>query len=144
VPHRAQPIYAVSAPPQYHRRLCEVILAAYEPIPAARKRNSRIDSSRREKQIAAGKLAAAKRKLYKRELAAGRNLEEFKKDVRMLQRWMDKSQEAKREMVESNLRLVISIAKKYNQPRSLFPRSDSGREHGLDEAVEKFEYRRGY
>ncbi len=95
-------------------------------------------------KFAAGKLAAAKRKLYKRELAAGRNLEEFKKDVRMLQRWMDKSQEAKREMVESNLRLVISIAKKYtNRGLSFLDLIQEGN-MGLMKAVEKFEYRRGY
>jgi len=95
-------------------------------------------------KFAAGKLFAAKRKLYKRELAAGRNLDEFKKDVRMLQRWMDKSQEAKREMVESNLRLVISIAKKYtNRGLSFLDLIQEGN-MGLMKAVEKFEYRRGY
>ena len=90
------------------------------------------------------KLAAAKRKLQKRELAAGRTLDDFKKDVRMLQRWMDKSQEAKREMVESNLRLVISIAKKYtNRGLSFLDLIQEGN-MGLMKAVEKFEYRRGY
>ncbi len=87
---------------------------------------------------------AAKRKLKKRELAAGRTLDDFKKDVRMLQRWMDKSQEAKREMVESNLRLVISIAKKYtNRGLSFLDLIQEGN-MGLMKAVEKFEYRRGY
>jgi len=85
-----------------------------------------------------------RRKLIKRELAAGRGLDEFKKDVRMLQRWMDKSQEAKREMVESNLRLVISIAKKYtNRGLSFLDLIQEGNV-GLMKAVEKFEYRRGY
>lgn len=95
-------------------------------------------------RFAAAKLAAVKRKLKKRELAAGRSLEDFKKDVRMLQRWMDKSQEAKREMVESNLRLVISIAKKYtNRGLSFLDLIQEGN-MGLMKAVEKFEYRRGY
>jgi RNA polymerase primary sigma factor len=95
-------------------------------------------------KFAAAKLHAAQRKLKKRELAAGRSLDDFKKDVRMLQRWMDKSQEAKREMVESNLRLVISIAKKYtNRGLSFLDLIQEGN-MGLMKAVEKFEYRRGY
>ena len=95
-------------------------------------------------KFAAAKLTAAQRKLKKRELAAGRTLDEFKKDVRMLQRWMDKSMEAKREMVESNLRLVISIAKKYtNRGLSFLDLIQEGN-MGLMKAVEKFEYRRGY
>jgi len=95
-------------------------------------------------KFAAMKLQATKRKLLKNELAAGRTIEEFKKDVRMLQRWMDKSQEAKREMVESNLRLVISIAKKYtNRGLSFLDLIQEGN-MGLMKAVEKFEYRRGY
>lgn len=95
-------------------------------------------------KFAMSKMLAAKRKLHKLELAAGRTLEDFKKDVRMLQRWMDKSQEAKREMVESNLRLVISIAKKYtNRGLSFLDLIQEGN-MGLMKAVEKFEYRRGY
>jgi len=95
-------------------------------------------------KFAASKLLAVQRRLHKRGLAAGRTLEEFKKDVRMLQRWMDKSMEAKREMVESNLRLVISIAKKYtNRGLSFLDLIQEGN-MGLMKAVEKFEYRRGY
>jgi RNA polymerase primary sigma factor len=122
----------------------EVVLAAYDRFIHLEKEIQELTPRAEKNKFAAGKLAAAKRKLYKRELAAGRTLEEFKKDVRMLQRWMDKSQEAKREMVESNLRLVISIAKKYtNRGLSFLDLIQEGN-MGLMKAVEKFEYRRGY
>lgn len=122
----------------------EVILAAYDRFLHLEKEIQELTPRAEKNKFAAAKLAAAKRKLYKRELAAGRSLDEFKKDVRMLQRWMDKSQEAKREMVESNLRLVISIAKKYtNRGLSFLDLIQEGN-MGLMKAVEKFEYRRGY
>ncbi len=122
----------------------EVVLSAYDRFLVLEKEIQELTPRAEKNKFAAGKLAAARRKLYKRELAAGRSLDEFKKDVRMLQRWMDKSQEAKREMVESNLRLVISIAKKYtNRGLSFLDLIQEGN-MGLMKAVEKFEYRRGY
>jgi RNA polymerase primary sigma factor len=138
----------------YLRRFCfrhniiedfgEVILASYDRFLTLEKEVNELTPRAEKNKFAAGKLAAARRKLVKRELAAGRSLEEFKKDVRMLQRWMDKSMEAKREMVESNLRLVISIAKKYtNRGLSFLDLIQEGN-MGLMKAVEKFEYRRGY
>ncbi len=124
--------------------LGEVVFKAYDRFLNLEKEINELKSRAERNKFAAAKLAAAKRKLEKREIAAGRTLEEFKKDVRMLQRWMDKSQEAKREMVESNLRLVISIAKKYtNRGLSFLDLIQEGN-MGLMKAVEKFEYRRGY
>ncbi len=122
----------------------EVILSAYDRFLHLEREIQELTPRAEKNKFAAAKLAAAKRKLYKREIAAGRILDDFKKDVRMLQRWMDKSQEAKREMVESNLRLVISIAKKYtNRGLSFLDLIQEGN-MGLMKAVEKFEYRRGY
>jgi RNA polymerase primary sigma factor len=138
----------------YLRRFCcrhnviedfgEVILSSYNRFLVLEKEIIELTPRAEKNKFAGSKLRAAKRKLYKKELAAGRSLDEFKKDVRMLQRWMDKSQEAKREMVESNLRLVISIAKKYtNRGLSFLDLIQEGN-MGLMKAVEKFEYRRGY
>lgn len=122
----------------------EVIMRSYDRFLALEKDIVELGPRAERNKFAAAKLTAAKRKLKKRELAAGRLLDDFKKDVRMLQRWMDKSQEAKREMVESNLRLVISIAKKYtNRGLSFLDLIQEGN-MGLMKAVEKFEYRRGY
>ena len=122
----------------------EVILRAYDRFLFLEREINELTPRAEKNKFAGAKLAAAKRKLRKRELAAGRTLEDFKKDVKMLQRWMDKSQEAKREMVESNLRLVISIAKKYtNRGLSFLDLIQEGN-MGLMKAVEKFEYRRGY
>jgi len=124
--------------------LGEVVFKAYDRFLKLEKEINELKARAERNKFAAAKLSAAKRKLEKREVAAGRTLEEFKKDVRMLQRWMDKSQEAKREMVESNLRLVISIAKKYtNRGLSFLDLIQEGN-MGLMKAVEKFEYRRGY
>lgn len=124
--------------------LGEVVFKAYDCFLNLEKEMNELKQRAERNKFAATKYASAERKLTKREIAAGRSLEEFKKDVRMLQRWMDKSQEAKREMVESNLRLVISIAKKYtNRGLSLLDLIQEGN-MGLMKAVEKFEYRRGY
>lgn len=122
----------------------EVIMNAYDRFCELEKEIKELAPRAERNKYAGAKLAAAERKLRKREKAAGRTLEEFKRDVRMLQHWMDRSQGAKREMVESNLRLVISIAKKYtNRGLSFLDLIQEGN-MGLMKAVEKFEYRRGY
>ena len=122
----------------------EVILEAFDRIRDLEQQVRELEPRAARNKFAAAKLAAAMRRLHKCELGAGRSVDEFKRDVRMLQRWMDKSQEAKREMVESNLRLVISIAKKYtNRGLSFLDLIQEGN-MGLMKAVEKFEYRRGY
>jgi RNA polymerase primary sigma factor len=122
----------------------EVIMGAYERFLALEREVEDLAPRAQKNKFALAKLLTAKRRLRKLEIAAGRSLEEFTKDVRMLQRWTDKSQEAKREMVESNLRLVISIAKKYtNRGLSFLDLIQEGN-MGLMKAVEKFEYRRGY
>ena len=122
----------------------EVILRAYDRFLSLERDILELIPRAERNKFAGEKLISAKRKLRKRELAAGRSLDDYKKDVKMLQRWMDKSQEAKREMVESNLRLVISIAKKYtNRGLSFLDLIQEGN-MGLMKAVEKFEYRRGY
>ncbi len=122
----------------------EVIMRAYDRFLQLEKEINELIPRAERNKYAGAKLDAARRKLKKRELAGGRTIEDFKKDVRMLLRWMDKSQEAKREMVESNLRLVISIAKKYtNRGLSFLDLIQEGN-MGLMKAVEKFEYRRGY
>lgn len=122
----------------------EVVLRAYERFLELEREIQDLTPRAGKNRFVAAKLRSAERRLKKRELAAGRSLEDFKGDVRKLQRWIDKSHEAKREMVEANLRLVISIAKKYtNRGLSFLDLIQEGN-MGLMKAVEKFEYRRGY
>jgi len=63
---------------------------------------------------------------------------------RHVRKHLDEAQRAKTEMVEHNLRLVISIAKKYQNRGLLFTDLIQEGNMGLVKAVEKFEYRRGY
>ena len=71
-------------------------------------------------------------------------LARFHDDHHQLMDWLRKAHKAKTEMVEANLRLVISIAKKYtNRGLSFLDLIQEGN-MGLMKAVEKFEYRRGY
>jgi len=69
---------------------------------------------------------------------------DFDQQYKDLKVWLKKGLQAKTEMVEANLRLVISIAKKYtNRGLSFLDLIQEGN-MGLMKAVEKFEYRRGY
>ncbi|MBM3859915.1 MAG: RNA polymerase sigma factor RpoD [Verrucomicrobia bacterium] len=86
----------------------------------------------------------AQRRLKHLELLSRMSTDEFLKTHNELKVWMRKAVAAKAEMVEANLRLVISIAKKYtNRGLSFLDLIQEGN-MGLMKAVEKFEYRRGY
>jgi RNA polymerase primary sigma factor len=72
------------------------------------------------------------------------SLSDYAEEYRTLKSWLRQAFKAKTEMVEANLRLVISIAKKYtNRGLSFLDLIQEGN-MGLMKAVEKFEYRRGY
>ena len=74
----------------------------------------------------------------------GMSVTDFKKLVSRIQKGEKESRIAKKEMVEANLRLVISIAKKYTNRGLQFLDLIQEGNIGLMKAVDKFEYRRGY
>ncbi len=74
----------------------------------------------------------------------GVDIPEFRRIVQQVQKGEKEARQAKKEMVEANLRLVISIAKKYTNRGLQFLDLIQEGNIGLMKAVDKFEYRRGY
>jgi RNA polymerase primary sigma factor len=94
--------------------------------------------------VAREKGSLYKSRLVEAECAIWQKADDFITSHRELKDWLKRALRAKTEMVEANLRLVISIAKKYtNRGLSFLDLIQEGN-MGLMKAVEKFEYRRGY
>ncbi len=89
-------------------------------------------------------IVRAQRKLAEVEKACGLSIADIKEINRKMSIGEAKARRAKKEMVEANLRLVISIAKKYTNRGLQFLDLIQEGNIGLMKAVDKFEYRRGY
>ena len=108
-----------------------------------------LDREMRKIEVRSGPSAQArirelKREVRKREAAAGASLNDLKHTLNVIRHGEQEAERAKKDLVEANLRLVVSVAKKYvNRGLHLLDLIQEGN-IGLMRAADKFEYRRGY
>ena len=105
----------------------------------------RVDASKADVKAEARKnLKALRQELSEIQVASEVNAKELKQTLQIILRGEAEAKQAKKELVEANLRLVVSIAKRYNNRGLQFLDLIQEGNIGLMKGVDKFEWRRGY
>jgi RNA polymerase primary sigma factor len=120
-------------------RKMEGVRAESEKIDLARRRGKR-----RLRKSELGRLAELKDRMAECELQAVEPMEDLKRRIETINKWYLEYENAKRKLSGGNLRLVVSIAKRYRNRGLTFLDLIQEGNTGLMKAVEKYEYRRGY